>query len=229
MTHPTRALGLSIRAWLVLGFAFVIGAFATASVVSLRSTRSATADLAQMQRQFEPLARSVRDLGDGTAAFDRAVLACLRSDTRGKREAAVAAAERLSQAANRTAEAGAAGDLLPVAPLLERITEHQSEGFRLLDLQDRRSRAVAGLERSFDALDRRIKSAGGAGIVVGDSVMARPSISDLARAVEAARRETFGDLSSGTSRAAQSGGGEERLRRTIETHRAEFAASPGRA
>lgn len=229
MTHPTRALGLSIRAWLVLGFAFVIGAFATASVVSLRSTRSATADLAQMQRQFEPLARSVRDLGDGTAAFDRAVLAYLRTDTRNNREAAVTAAERLSHAANRTAEAGAAGDLPPVTPLLARITEHQSEGFRLLDLQDQRRRAIAGLERAYDALDRRIKGAGGAGIVVGDSVMSRPSMSEIALALEAARREALGGLSSGSNNAARAGSGEERLRRAIDTHRAEFAVSPGRA
>ncbi len=34
-----------------------------------------------MQQQFEPLSRSVRDLGDGVATFDRTVLAYLRADT----------------------------------------------------------------------------------------------------------------------------------------------------
>jgi len=45
----------------------VIGAFAVASVVSLRSTRHATFDLARMQQQFEPLSHSVHDLGDDLA------------------------------------------------------------------------------------------------------------------------------------------------------------------
>ena len=68
---------MTISVWLLLGFALVIGAFAVASVVSLRSTRHATVDLGRMQQQFEPLSRSVRDLGDGLATFDRAVLAYL--------------------------------------------------------------------------------------------------------------------------------------------------------
>ena len=226
---PPRALGLSIGAWLVLGFAFVIGAFAAASFVSLRSTRGATADLAQMQRQFEPLARSVRDLGHGTAAFDRAVLAYLRTDSRENRNAAVAAAERLSRAANRTADIDDSGDAAPVAPLLGRIAEHQSEGLRLLELQDERRRAITALERAFDALDRRVKGAGGAGVVVGNSLLARPSMAEVARAVETARRETLSELASGGQRSTKAGHGELRLLATIESHRAEFAESPGRA
>ena len=79
---------MPISAWLVVGFVLVIGAFATTSVVAVRSTRHATADLATMQRQFEPLARSVRDLGDSMAAFDRAVLAFLRADSDDNRSAA---------------------------------------------------------------------------------------------------------------------------------------------
>ncbi len=224
-----RAIGLPIGAWLVIGFAFVIAAFAAASVVALRSTRSATADLALIQRQFEPLARSVRDLGDGTATFDRAVLAYLRTDARASREAAVAAAERLANTANRAADVDPAGATDPIAPLLVRITGHLAEGFRLLDMRDERRRAIKGVERAFDALDRRVKSAGGGGIVVGENVLSRPSMAELARAVETARRETFSELSSGRNREARVGGGEERLRGTIEAHRAEFVASPGQA
>ena len=131
-----RRIGLPIGMWLVLGFALVIGAFAAASVVSLRSTRNATADLARMQQQFEPLSRSVRELGDGLATFDRAVLAYLRADSADNRIAATAAAERLSRAANRTLDVGAPEDSTPVGPLLQRIADHEAEGFRLLDMQD---------------------------------------------------------------------------------------------
>ena len=223
-----RAIGLPIGAWLVLGFALVIAAFAAASVVSLRSTRTATADLARMQQQFEPLSRSVRDLGDGMAAFDRAVLAYLRADSPGKRAAVVANAERLARAANLTADVGA-GDALPaVTHLLQQIAEHESEGFRLLDMQDERRRVIVALESAFDGLDRRIKSAGGAGVVVGNSLMARPSMAEMARSLEAARNDVSSELTRGGDHAAQPGGGEARLRRTIDAHREEFAASPGR-
>ena len=224
----TRAIGLPIGVWLVLGFAFVIGAFAAASVVALRSTRAATADLARMQQQFEPLSRSVRDLGDGMAAFDRAVLAYLRADSPDKRAAVAGTAERLSRAANLTADVGADDDAPKVASLLQQIADHQSEGFRLLDMQDERRRAIIGLEKAFDSLDRRIKGAGGAGVVVGNSVMARPSMAEMARSLEAARNDVASELTRGGNHAAGPAGGEARLRRTIEAHREEFALSPGR-
>jgi len=223
-----RRIGLPIGVWLVLGFALVIGAFAAACVVSLRSTRETTADLARMQLRFEPLSRSVRDLGDGLATFDRAVLAYLRTDTSDNRVAAVAAAERLSTAANRTGDVGSKGRASPVGPLLQKIAAHEAEGFRLLATQDERRRAVAGLEQAFAALDRRTRSAGGGGIVVGDSLMARPSIAELARAIEAARHEVASELTRGSNIVAGPGGGETRLRETIEAHRAEFSVSPGR-
>ena len=75
----TIGAGLPITAWLVLGFAFVIGAFVTSNIVTQRSARLATADVARVQDEFEPLARHARDLGAAVAAFDRAVLAFLRS------------------------------------------------------------------------------------------------------------------------------------------------------
>ena len=176
-----RLHSMPIVVWLVLGFGVVIGAFAAASVVSLRSTRDATVDLEKMQLEFEPLSRSVRDLGDGVATYDRAVLAYLRADTPDNRETTVAAAERLSHAASQMQEVDAAEESPQVQPLLQRIGGHQAQGFRLMNMQDERRRAIAGLESAFAALDRRTKSAGGSGIVVGNSLMARPTIAELAR------------------------------------------------
>ena len=226
--RPARLIGMTISAWLLLSFALVIGAFAVASVVSLRSTRHATVDLARMQQQFEPLSRSVRDLGDGLATFDRAVLAYLRADTRDNRAAVADSAERLSRAANRTLDVSATGDASPVAPLLQRIADHQAEGFLLLNMQEERRRAIAGLEHAFAALDRRLTGAGGAGIVVGDNMMARPSLAEMARALEAARLDVSSELTRGGTPAAGPGSGEARLRRTIEKYRSELMVSPGR-
>ena len=219
---------MTISVWLLLGFALVIGAFAVASVVSLRSTRHATVDLARMQQQFEPLSRSVRDLGDGLATFDRAVLACLRADTRDNRAAVTDSAERLSRAANKTLDVSTAADASPVGPLVQRIADHQAEGFLLLTMQEERRRAIAGLEHAFAALDRRITGAGGAGIVVGNDMLARPSLAELARALEAARLDVSSELTRGGTPAAGPGSGEVRLRRTIEKYRSELMVSPGR-
>ena len=224
---PARTSGLPIGAWLVLGFALVIGAFTAASVVSLRSTRGATADLERMQQQFEPLSRSVRDLGDGVATFDRSVLAYLRADTRDRHAATVAAAARLSGAASQMLDVDADDAAPPVGPLLQRIADHEAQGFGLLNMQDERRRAIADLESAFAALDRRVRSAGGSGIVVGDNLLARPSLAELASAVDAARHDVLSELTRGGSFSAGPNSGELRLRQTIESHRAELAVSPG--
>jgi diguanylate cyclase (GGDEF)-like protein len=227
-TASTRRAGLPIGVWLLFGFALVIAAFAVASVVSLRSTRNATIDLDDMQRRFEPLSRGVRDLGDGLATFDRAVLACLRADTPGNREAAVATAEKLSRSANRSVESGEYRESGSMQALLQRIAEHQVEGLRLLRLQDERRRSIEGLERAFAEIDRRVKGAGGSGVIVGNSLMARPSMAELARALEASRRDVAGELTRLDGRAPASGALSS-LRKSIDAHRAEFRASPGRA
>jgi diguanylate cyclase (GGDEF)-like protein len=223
-----RGIGLPISAWLVLGFAFVIGAFAVTSVLALRGTRHAMADVARMQRQFEPLAQNVRDLGESAAAFDRAVLAYLRTDSDANRSAAAAAAARLSQSMNDTADSGSAPSAAPLPSLLSRGAAHQSAGFRLLKLQGQRRRATEGLDRTYAALDRRVVGAGGTGIVIGDNVIARPSLAELDRAVELSRRDAASALSHGPVTPAATEG-EAFLERTLDTHREEFARSPGRA
>jgi diguanylate cyclase (GGDEF)-like protein len=220
-------MGLPISAWLLTGFALVIGAFATTSVVAVRSTRHATADLAAMQSQFEPLARSVRDLGDGMAAFDRAVLAFLRADSDGNRAAAADAASRLAQAVNQAAQVGTAAQVEKVRPVLRRIAERQAEGFRLIELQDRRRLDVAELDHAYADLLRRALAGGGAGVVVGGNVLARPSLADLTRAIETARADASAAVSRHAASPPVMTDGERALRRSLESHREELARAPG--
>ena len=226
---PSRPIGLPIGVWLVLGYTLVIVAFAAAIVVSLRSTQSATAELAKMQQQFEPLSRSVRDLGEGLAAFDQVVLAYVRADTSDNRAAVMAAAERLTVAAKRTVDAGATEASPAAGHLLQQVADHEAEGFRLLDMQDERRRSIGALEAAFSALGRRIKGAGGGGILIDNSLMARPSLAELASAVEAARSDVSSELTGGGNFAAAPNGGETRLRRAFDAHRAELSVSPGRS
>ena len=233
MTPPKRppiqhGIGLPISAWLVLGFASVIGAFAVTGVPALRSMRHSMADVVHMQQQFEPLAQSVRDVRESAASFDRAVLAYLQIGSDGSRSAVADAAARLSQAMNDAADSGTANSAPQLPSLLSRGAAHQSEGFRLLGLQGQLQHAAEDLKRTYAALDRRVVGAGATGIVVGENVIARPSLVDLGRAVELSRRDAASAASHGTATPAALEG-EASLKQMLDTHRAEFARSPGRA
>jgi len=223
-----RRIGLPISLWLVLGFAFVIGAFALTGVPALRGMRHAMEDVARTQQLFEPIALGVHDLAESSASFDRAVLAYLQADSEVNRTEVTAAAARLSQSMNGTFDDGSVALAERFPSLLSRGAEHQSAGFRLLDLQDQLRRATEHLDWTYAALDRRAVGAGGTGIVVGDNVIARPSLAELKRAVELSRSDAANALARGpvTSEAT---GGEALLRRTLEANREEFARSPGRA
>jgi len=223
-----RGIGLPISAWLVLGFVLVVGAFAVTSALALRGSRHAMAEVARTQQQFEPLARSVRDLSERSAAFDRTVLAYLRTDSDANRSAVTEAAARFSQSMNETDEMGSATAATPLPSLLSRGAAHQSAGFRLLKLQDQRQRATASLDQAYAALHRRVVGAGGTGIVAGENVISRPSLNELDRAIDLSRSDATSLLAHGpVTRAATEG--EVILKQTLDTHREEFARSPGRA
>ena len=180
-----------------------------------------------MQRQFEPLARSVRDLGDAMAAFDRAVLAFLRADSDDNRSATAEAAARLSQSVNQAAQVGTTAQADKVRPVLVGIAERQAEGFRLLDLQDERRRNAAALDQDYADLLRRALGGGGAGVVVGDNVLVRPSLTYLTRAIETARAAASAAVSRHGEAPPAMIDGEKVLRHTFEAHREEWLGAPG--
>lgn len=212
----------------MLGFAFVIGAFAVTGVPALRGMRDAMAGVARTQQLFEPIAVGVHDLAESSATFDRAVLAYLQADSELNRAAVAAAAVRLSQSINSSFHGDLAVNAEQFPSLMSRGAAHQSAGFRLLDLQDKLRRANERLDETYAALDRRAVGAGGTGIVVGDNVIARPSLSELSRAVELSRRDAASALNHGSA-TPEATDGEALLRRTLEANRAEFLSSPGRA
>jgi len=223
-----RGIGLPISAWLVLGFAFVVGAFAVTSALALRGSRHAMAEVVRTQQQFEPVARSVRELSERSAAFDRAVLAYLRTDSDANRSAAAEAAARFSQTMNDSSRSGSVTSAASLPSLLSRGAAHQSAGFLLLELQDQRRRATASLDQAYAALHRRVVGAGGTGIVAGENVISRPSLNELDRAIDLSRSDATKVLTHGSvTRAATEG--EVLLTQTLDTYREEFARSPGRA
>jgi diguanylate cyclase (GGDEF)-like protein len=226
----TLGAGLPITAWLVLGFAFVIGAFVTSNIVTQRTARLATADVARAQDEFEPLARHARELGAEAAAFDRAVLAFLRSGSAENKTAVVEAGTRLSEAITESSEFARLRNDPRIEEMAARLAHQQAEGFQLVELQESRNATLRNLEKALADLDRRMTSAGGRGLRFGDNLLARPAIVELTEAVERVRNDAVTSLAqrSGDSPPATTRG-EIELREVLDRYAIELRQSPGKA
>jgi hypothetical protein len=225
----TRGWGLPIGAWLILGFAFIIGAFVTANILAQRSTRLATADVARVQQRFEPLARHARELGTAVTAFDRSVLAYLRSSSEENGAAIVQAGIRLSDVVNHSSglmpSGGGKGQFGEIAAL---TAAHQADGFQLVALEERRQAARRALEMALNGLDARVSSSGAKGVSVGNALMARPSLAEIAEAVAQVRKDAVASIGGPPGAYIPvSTAGEGRLRRALASFSQELQVSPG--
>ena len=223
-----RGWGLPIGVWLILGFSFIIGAFVTANILAQRSTRIATADVARVQQEFEPLARHARDHGAAVAAFDRAVLAYLRSSSTENGTKIVESGTRLSTVVNQSAEFSQASTAPHFQEIAGLTAAHQADGFQLVALEQRRQATRESLDSALNELDQRVSSSGAKGVSVGDTLMARPSLVEVAEAVAQVRKDAVGALGRppGTEAPAATRG-EGRLRRALASFGEELKQSPG--
>jgi diguanylate cyclase (GGDEF)-like protein len=225
-----RGWGLPIGVWLILGFAFVIGAFVTANILAQRSTRLATADVARVQQQFEPLARHARDLGGAVAGFDRAVLAYLRSSSPEMSAAIVESGIRLSEVVNHASDLTPASAQTQFNDIAGLTAEHQADGFRLVTLDERRQATRQALDAALNELDARVSSSGAKGVAVGDSLLARHSLSEVAEAVAQVRKDAVAALGLPAGvEPPRTTPGESRLRRVLASFGEELRVSPGMA
>ncbi len=223
-----RGWGLPIGVWLILGFAFIIGAFVTANILAQRSTRLATADVTRVQQEFEPLARHARDLGAAVAAFDRAVLAYLRSSSSGNGTAIVDAGIRLSNVINHAAGLTPIGGEAQFNEIAALTAEHQADGFQLVAIEERRQSTRQALDAALNELDARVRSSGAKGVSIGDTLMARPSLAEVAEAVAQVRKDAVAALgrSPGFEQPVATAG-EKSLRRVLANFGEELKLSPG--
>ena len=221
----TRGWGLPIGAWLILGFAFIIGAFVTANILAQRSTRRATTDVGRVQQQYEPLARHARELGSAVAAFDRAVLAYLRTSSEQNGAAIVDAGTHLSNMVNQSAGLAPIGEQMRFDEISALTAEHQADGFHLVALEERRHSTRAALDDALNELDARVRSSGAKGVSIGNALMARPSLAEVAEAVAQVRKDAIASLN-GTY-APISTAGEGRFRSVIANFGQELRVSPG--
>ena len=223
-----RGWGLPIGVWLILGFAFIIGAFVTANILAQRSTRLATADVARVQQDFEPLARNARDLGGAVAGFDRAVLAYLRSSSHENGGKIVEAGARLSEVVNQASELPQLRDATHFHEIADLTAAHQADGFQLAALEERRQATRLALDAALNELDARVSSSGAKGVSVGDSLLARPSLAEVAEAVALVRKDAVAALNrQSDTEPPVATPGEGRLRRVLANFGEELRLSPG--
>jgi diguanylate cyclase (GGDEF)-like protein len=228
-SRDARAWGLPIGVWLVLGFALVIAAFVIGSLLAQRGSRLATEELRRVQVEIAPLTRTARDLGESSAAFDRAVLEFLGTDSEQNREELAAAGERLSRAINEApVPVGRSAD--PDATSLPKaLAEHQVLGFRLADMRESRRQALERLDAAYGELARRLGAGAGIGVRVGETVMTRPEMQELAAALEPARNEAATQVDADTDAPVPETPGEANFRRVLRTHEDTLRRSPGLA
>ncbi len=225
----TRGWGLSIAVWLVLGFVVVIAAFVTGAVLAKRGTHLATDELLRVQSEMEPLTRTARELGESAAAFERAVLSFLGTDSDGNRAKLVSAGERLARAVNEAPSQSVPAADRGAVPLAEDIAGFQALGFELAALRAARQSSLNRMEASYQALARRLSAGGAAGIRVGETVLTRPDMQELADALDAARDDALHDADAGEARPLRETTGESGFRATLASHDAALRRSPGAA
>ena len=223
----SRGRGLSVAAWLFVGFAAVIAAFVAGSLIAKRGTQSATAELTRVRAEVQPLTTTARELGESSAAFDRAVLAYLGSATEANLASLIGAGTRLSHAVNEAPGLASPRGKIEDASLGPDIARHQALGFELARLEDSRRSAQARLESIYRSLAERLRSGGSSGIRVGESVITRPSLQDLAAALDAARTDAAHLAAAGAGVPLEETAGERRFRTALQTHAAELEKSPG--
>jgi diguanylate cyclase (GGDEF)-like protein len=227
--------GPPIALWLIAGFSLVIAAFVTGGLLARHGTRVATGELERVLQEVAPLTQAARDLGENAAAFDRAVLAYLATDSVQNRDGLAAAGERLAETINAAPRSAAVGPDAGDAALAEAIAAHQAAGYALTRLQDRRRDSTTTLEALYGSLARRLSASGSAGIRVGETLLTRPVMQELEEALGAARADALHAIEAAPAAAATAGGraaptaGERRFRSLLEARDAELRESPGAA
>ena len=220
-----------IALWLILGFSLVLATFVAGAMLARHGTSAATAELTRVQSEIEPLTRAARDLGEGSANFDRAVLAYLAADSTENRNRLAGAAARLAAALNEAPPSETTAQETDTPGLEASIARHQAAGYALTRLQDQRRSGLASLESLHASLARRISTGGSAGVRVGETVLTRPSMQALATELEAARNDALSGTDGARARhgVTEETPGERRFRAVLLEHRAELGQSPGEA
>ncbi len=214
---------LGLGAHLAVGLAAVVVVVLAGQTIANRNTRAAVEAVRIIQAHYTPLALRSGIVIEKLAAYDRTVGEYLESERPIEPEALTQAETDLQAAVESYfAAAGALPGTASPGSLAVHVASHIDHGHDLADRSGRRRQWQALRRARLDAVSRRIRSAGGEGLVIGgNQVIARRSLAELDEAINAVRAEP----DSGPDAASA----ERRFTAALRSHQAEFMRSPGPA
>jgi diguanylate cyclase (GGDEF)-like protein len=220
---PVRSrFRLGIGAYLALSLAAVGGVMLVGHLIAHRTSRAAVQAVSSMQSEYEPLAARAGTIIEKLAAYDRIVAEYLKVDRaaeaapleRGGAQLAAAVAEYFATTARQ--------DSLEANALRTRLSGHVDRGRELTEHAGQRTQWLQRRRALLEAVNRRITSAGGTGLIIGGTqVVARRSLSELSTAMNALRAEP--DVGDATALA------EQNFSSVLAHNEPELAQSPGKA
>jgi diguanylate cyclase (GGDEF)-like protein len=226
---PPRRFRVSLAARLGLGFAAIAIVVLLGQKAAQRDMHDAIETLTRTQTAQVPISRVADALTYRVAAFDRAVLAQIRTPTDANRTSVTEAEQELLSTLDSYADLQKTASP-EIARFRKEVQEHTRLGRSLIDIGARRDVALGGIRDALDQLSRRISTAFSVDMRLPDPSLARRAYAELE--LELGRlRTAFNDyLVSGSEsgdtplRAAT-----RSFRATVAEYSEELARSPGRA
>jgi len=215
-------LRVGIGARLALGLAAITAVIVFGHVLVQRTTFNAVQAVNSMQTEHEPLARSASAVVAKLVAYDRAVTEYLQSTRPATFDAITAAGGELEAAvaayfARHTPPLASTADL----QLRAQISRHIDRGIDIAKSASQRAQWVETRHDALDRVEKRITSAGGAGLAInGNQVIAMRSLSELANAIN----EVRGDPGTPATVVQH----EQEFESALSAHTAELLRSPGK-
>lgn len=224
-----RRFRLSLAIRLGLGFALIAVVLLLGHAAAQRYMRSAIETLSQTRTAEVPRSRAADALTYHVLAFDRAVLAEVRTPTDASRASVAEAEAALLSSLDRYAalQPRASSE---IAHFRAEAREHTRLGWSLLDIGAQRHIALNGIRDALDQLTRRISAAFSSDARLPDPALARRAYADL--------ELQLGRLRTAFNVYLVAGSGAEDtalpkatrgLRATVAEYRDELRRSPGRA
>src|SRR5579883_1856011 len=204
---------------LTLGLAAVAAVVVGAHLLATRTTRAAVEAVRSMRARHEPLAHRASAILDKLSAYDRAVSDDLQSD-KGDFQTLSSAGDALQRAVDRYFEVSPASSPA-TRQLRDQLLAHIQDGRQLALDAAQRAQWRRQRGQALDRVHQLIATAGGTGLTIHGQVIARPSLSALATAIDAVR-DTDGSPEVTAAR-------ERSFLAVLHAHAAELSQSPGPA
>ena len=217
----------SLVVWFAVALVAVLAVFVLGALVARRSTQDAAGAIASAEAQYDRALESAHRLSDRVAAFHHGVLELPRPASAEDYAAAVRLAAELPRRLEQ--RPGAPADAAEEGASAASIEVFRDTGLSLVGLGRQRDEEITAGRAAITALAARSARAA-SGVTSGEQVLARRSLTELARLASAARDDMLqGFLAPSRPNEALVYGDIEGLGRYFAQHDAEFLQSPGRA